>query len=371
MTNRCVFVPGILGSTLWKRPKPASSRRHQIWPVPGTQPLVDLIPGPNDDVVARAPIGLAYQAFLSEARSFEPMAFDWRQPIARSSVRIAERLLEVLSDRAAAPKIDIVTHSMGGVVLLHALHHIERHGSKEERASLDNIAKIVSCCTPYLGSLVPLDAVVSTGSGSSNPRKNPLFELAKKFGCTIGGTRAQSVLLSWHGLQDLLLAPNAVLAQQGFSSAFEEPSVDPYALTQPNPFALSKEGMARIERHHEATIEAAASFLDRFKRRFFSLATSGGDTHRTVQSYGGKPLFKQRAGGNGDGTVPTCSSVMPGMPKNSFLALDVDDVGLGDGPHPWVFKSPTFRTAVFSLLNGTIPSNALRGQAAIDANEDP
>ena len=83
--------------------------------------------------------------------------FDWREDMAFEERRLASFLRELAT---TVPKVSIVTHSMGGPMLLHLL------GQQPSLAA--NIERIVFCAPPFHGAIKPLSAI-ETGSDVPTP----------------------------------------------------------------------------------------------------------------------------------------------------------------------------------------------------------
>jgi pimeloyl-ACP methyl ester carboxylesterase len=105
-----------------------------------------------------------------------PFAYDWRMPLARTVERL-EGFVEEVIDRtsllrhyfrsgyADAPKVDLVAHSMGGLLVA---GYLAKTGARAR------VGKVVTLATPFRGSLeAPIRAVTGTaelGDAEPNPR---------------------------------------------------------------------------------------------------------------------------------------------------------------------------------------------------------
>lgn len=108
-----------------------------------------------------------------------PFGYDWRQNLAVTEARLNDFIEEVIDrtmllrhyrdpgdDYAANPKINLVGHSMGGLVIA---GYLERFGDRQR------VNKVATLATPFRGSLeAPLKITTGTadlGTGSSSARE--------------------------------------------------------------------------------------------------------------------------------------------------------------------------------------------------------
>ena len=96
-----------------------------------------------------------------------PFAYDWRQPLENIEEQLADFVNEVI-DRtkllsnyadtsfATNPKVNLVGHSMGGLIIT---------GYLESRGKDARVAKVATLATPYRGSF---EAVIKIATGTSN-----------------------------------------------------------------------------------------------------------------------------------------------------------------------------------------------------------
>ncbi len=96
-----------------------------------------------------------------------PFAYDWRQPLEASAAELAVFIDEVVertklmrhydkSGYGKKPTIDLVGHSMGGVVILAYLHQKKRQA---------RVGKVVTLATPFRGSF---ESVLKITTGTAN-----------------------------------------------------------------------------------------------------------------------------------------------------------------------------------------------------------
>ena len=121
--------------------------------------------------------GVAYKSLIEELRynlspkrdqpvPVYPFAYDWRRPLAATEAQLAAFIDEVIErtklmphyhpDFAKDPKVNLVGHSMGGLVIAGCL---ERMG-KQAR-----VGKVATLATPYRGSY---EAVIQVTTGTAN-----------------------------------------------------------------------------------------------------------------------------------------------------------------------------------------------------------
>jgi len=96
-----------------------------------------------------------------------PFAYDWRQPLEAIEAQLADFVEEVIertkllsnyanTDFVDAPKVNLVGHSMGGLIIT---------GYLESKGKAARVAKVVTMGTPYHGSF---EAVIKIATGTAN-----------------------------------------------------------------------------------------------------------------------------------------------------------------------------------------------------------
>ncbi len=175
LPNPVIVVPGITASslrdeypvpptTVWaelthKYDKIAlhpDNLRYERWN-PGSDPL---------RVLADAVFSIPYRELVEELRHnltmradepvpVFPFAYDWRQPLETTCVQLAEMVNEVIArtrllphyfrnnNWMSNPKVDLVGHSMGGLVIV---------GYLAMTGTNSSVSKVVTIATPYRGS---------------------------------------------------------------------------------------------------------------------------------------------------------------------------------------------------------------------------
>ncbi len=106
-----------------------------------------------------------------------PFAYDWRQPLVRVQEELAAFVDEVIertkltrhyarTEFLDAPKVDLVGHSMGGLILT---GYLQAHGKKAR------VGRVVTLATPFRGSFeAPIKVLTGTssiGGGEQNSRE--------------------------------------------------------------------------------------------------------------------------------------------------------------------------------------------------------
>lgn len=87
-------------------------------------------------------------------------SYDWRQSNADSAKKLYE-FIEKVKTQENVGKVDIVAHSMGGIVTSYYASHKFNDGTKET-AGDEQINKIITCSTPYEGSPLLLEKALGT-----------------------------------------------------------------------------------------------------------------------------------------------------------------------------------------------------------------
>lgn len=136
--------------------EPARVRESAVFPVPYRELILEL----RHDLTDKA----------DEPVPVFPFAYDWRQPLEVAEARLSDFVQEVIDrtrllkhyDRSPwrdAPRVDLVGHSMGGLILA---------GYLEARGSEAPIDKVATLATPFQGSYESVVKVL-TGTGSLSP----------------------------------------------------------------------------------------------------------------------------------------------------------------------------------------------------------
>lgn len=185
--NPTILVPGITASYL-RDYYPVSP--ETVWAVLGKEYARAALHPDNLDYEAREPARIlpdqlyeiAYKELIEELRynlrraeddtvPVYPFPYDWRLPLEVVEAQLADFVEEVIErtelmrgyhpDYAADPKVNLVGHSMGGLVIA---GYVNAYG---ERGRTD---KIVSLASPFRGSF---EAVIKVTTGTANLGTEP------------------------------------------------------------------------------------------------------------------------------------------------------------------------------------------------------
>ena len=166
-----VFVPGFKGSFL------ADEHRERVWLNPeavltsGDKSLALPFEGVSGDAFGplhpEGPVTRLrafviskdiYLGFLEFGRAslpgFMSFAYDWRQDIRETAAALCEAI-----DQLPAAKVDVVAHSMGGLVAMHCLASGNR-----------KIRRVVFAGTPFRGSALMFHDLLTGSSTGRNSR---------------------------------------------------------------------------------------------------------------------------------------------------------------------------------------------------------
>ncbi len=167
-----LLVPGYRGSFLvtegpeperaWISVGQALSRgeRTLAVPFPGQRPVPQYGPLRPDGPVTRLSALFvkvdAYGSFLEFGRErlpgLVPFSYDWRKDIRESADALCARIEQLVAEGGGRRKVNLVAHSMGGLVTLHCLLH---GGSREGGgpwAGAEHVKRVVIIGTPFTGS---------------------------------------------------------------------------------------------------------------------------------------------------------------------------------------------------------------------------
>ena len=170
-----VLVPGYYGSFLatdgdaseraWVTTGQLLSRgeRSLALPFPGQRPSPSYGPLHPDGLLTRVGPPLlatdAYATTLEFGREhlpdLVPFAYDWRQDIRVSAGQLCARIEQLVAQGGGRRTVNIVAHSMGGLVTLHCLLHGGAGG--RPWAAAEHVRRVVFVGTPLGGSPVVFD----------------------------------------------------------------------------------------------------------------------------------------------------------------------------------------------------------------------
>ncbi len=181
MQNPVIVIPGLLGSTLQDE---YTIPNQELWSAVLNQAYEKISLHPDDTryealepawIRPRSAIDLMYQELVQMLRhELSPtqdqptpvflFPYDWRQTLARTGQQLSAFVDEVLArtkllrhykDARQNMKVDLVGHSMGGLVIC---EYLSQFGARK------NVSKVVTLATPFHGSLEAV-AKLLTGIG--------------------------------------------------------------------------------------------------------------------------------------------------------------------------------------------------------------
>jgi pimeloyl-ACP methyl ester carboxylesterase len=299
---RCVYyVPGLMGSQLGvarARPQPD----NLLWLDPGDIQLgkLALLSIPGDPLVVSGPTPYGYLplkfALQAAGYTVRCFAYDWRFSIAESGAALAARLAT-----ESAGEINLVAHSMGGLVARFALR------SEAGR----RVRHLVTLGAPHGGSFAPVQAM-----RGSYPLVRRLAQLdahhdAEKL--------AREVFSSFHSLYQML-------PRDGATDLFNQRN---WPVTGPQPNATLLDRVKYLQ-------------LGGADPRIATIAGYGFQTVEQVAQVEGE--FYYRYSFSGDGTVPAARASLPGSPAWYCNAS-----------HNELSRSPAVHAALLALLSGGQP----------------
>lgn len=175
-----IFIPGIAGTELWRVTDGPFPVLAKVWLNPTNISLpIDLFTlGPlrqgehGEDIADLQPtqviesIGLkdVYGDFIRFLRDFESqgyrvvtLPYDWRLHLTGQTSELAV-LIKQLRDETGRDRVDIVAHSMGGLLAKAYLNKRDAQGKKINEGTVRNLMMIA---TPHFGSVKALKALLS------------------------------------------------------------------------------------------------------------------------------------------------------------------------------------------------------------------
>ena len=255
-----------------------------------------------------------YRKFRAELKP-GLFCYDWRESIPIEARRLRKFLSTVTENK---DKVNFVTHSMGGCVLLSLLMRTNEFDEK--------IGKIIFCAPPFHGALKAI-RVIEDGKGT--PLTNvPFFNPS---------TLRQSVA-TMPGLFQLLAAPkNSWPTQIELSDASTVNLKHPVrtadslyrvgAWKNSNRLDLRKKILDFSKEYHIKKWLDIENVIERFQDRIYIIVgLNGKTTCCATRSTSGEWILKKVTKpkpnfyANGDGTVLFQSTFLPGLSKKKYLA---------------------------------------------------
>ncbi|QRN96469.1 alpha/beta hydrolase [Archangium violaceum] len=166
-----LLVPGYHGSFLvtegpeperaWISVGQAFSRgeRTLALPFPGQRPVPVYGPlrpdGPLTQLSAVFVSVDAYRTFMEFSRDhlpgFVPFSYDWRRDVRESAGQLCARIEQLVAEGGGRRKVNIVAHSMGGLVTMHCLLHGGAQAGERPWAGAEHVKRVVILGTPFTG----------------------------------------------------------------------------------------------------------------------------------------------------------------------------------------------------------------------------
>jgi pimeloyl-ACP methyl ester carboxylesterase len=329
MTEAVILVPGIMGSELRKGDE-------VIWPGTLAELLLpyahmeDLLQDNlrPTDVIRRFSISEQYDDLISflEACGFSEdhnpatlkvFPYDWRKDNALAASLLADVVDAMAASLGRDPEIDLVAHSMGGLV---GRCYLES-GSYSLRPGFSAVKRLITIGTPHRGAPMALAAALG--------QKKRLFLSAQQVQRLANDPRFPSVYQ--------LMPPLAEPFAWNRASTSRHAPVDVFASAAA--LGLHAEGMASAKTFHD--------LLDPSRRpkhvRYFCFAGTRQDTANSIQvtfsQQGAGHLLECECEDAGDGTVPTWSGSLPGV--------QMEPVG---GVHGELYKDGRLKRVLADLL---------------------
>ncbi len=166
-----LLVPGYRGSFLvtegpeperaWLTVGQALSRgeRTLALPFPGQRPGPAYGPlrpdGPLTRLSALFVSVEAYRSFMEFGRDelpgFVPFSYDWRRDVRESAGALCARIEQLVAEGGGRRKVNIVAHSLGGLVTMHCLLHGGATAGERPWAGAEHVKRVVFIGTPFTG----------------------------------------------------------------------------------------------------------------------------------------------------------------------------------------------------------------------------
>jgi pimeloyl-ACP methyl ester carboxylesterase len=272
-----------------------------------------------------------------------PFGYDWRMPLSVSEARLADFIDEVIARTRLMkhyhaanydkdPKVNLVGHSMGGLIIA---------GYLEAKGRSAPVNKVVTLATPFQGSF---EAVIKVATGTANLGTTPpssreremarvtpaLYHLIPSFRGSIDteGNIPRSLLNPDAWQPSVIDSIATIVQRRGLSS--KKPKQDALALLRK---LLSE---ARTHQNRIKNMNLANTPLG--EKDWLAVIGVGAVTrvHLKIKKKNGKPFFDLNSddrknawpGENtGDGTVPFKGALPPFLGKEKVVLVTPDDYG--------------------------------------------
>lgn len=281
-----------------------------------------------------------------------PFSYDWRRPLGAIEASLAEFVDEVIDrtkllrhyfkdDYAAAPKVNLVGHSMGGLIIA---GYMERFGA-------DKIDKVATLASPFRGSF---EAMVKMATGTAN------------IGGSIPSSREREAARLTPSLYHLFpdfdtgmaLEEGADLPRKTFDPAIWQPSIIETIVTYVERYAVDRSGgRSKRKEQGEKLFASLLAEAGAHRKRIngLDLAAKGFDADRwlcvvgvgaetrvrmTIELDRGRPFFRLASADRlnsweqpeareltGDGTVHFLGAIPGFLSRENLVCVTPSDYG--------------------------------------------
>ncbi len=201
-----VLVPGYRGSFLvtegpeperaWLSPGDVLTRgeRSLALPFPGQRAAArfgPLVPGGPVTRLTLIPLLASFDVYRpvmefgrERLPGFTAFGYDWRRDIRESAGALCARIEQLVAEGGGRRKVNLVAHSMGGLVALHCLLHGGAEPGTQPWAGAAHVQGVVFVGTPFRGAAGIFDDLLegtTTGRNTALLRPEALFTFASSF----------------------------------------------------------------------------------------------------------------------------------------------------------------------------------------------
>jgi len=363
LQNPVIVIPGITGTSLYDE---YPLKPDALWTAVLNKEYGRLALHPEDlryeasepaVVRARALLGMAYDDLLEAlrydltSRPDQPtpvfaFPYDWRQDVRETGAQLAAFVTEAIARTKLlrhyrgyerSPKVDLVAHSMGGLVICEYLAQFPAQHS---------VGKIVTLGTPYLGSIEALVKLLTgLGNISGAVPKAREREAARSM------PAIYQLLPSFRGAVKAISTPapvtdlfNVAAWQPGVLESLAE-YIRQHAVEPGNQKTrairareLLKDLLTKARRHRRRVNGLNLGAVGLSASDWLAIVGIGARTRvrAEVALDAGQPRFQltekdwvndPKSGATGDSTVPFSGALPPFIPKESVVAVTPDDFG--------------------------------------------
>jgi len=328
MTEAVILIPGIMGSVL-------KEGNDVVWPGSVLELLLpykrmDQLVKPGlvaTDIIRDVSIVSQYAALVDalakcgfregnpKPNYLEVFPYDWRKDNAIAAAGLADCVDKVAAKLGAGVEINLLAHSMGGLV---SRYYLES-GKYADRPGFGSVRCLITMGTPHRGSTVALGAALGL--------EKRLFLNAQQVKQIANDPQFPS-------LYQLMPPPGEPFSwDRGHASRYQH--LDVYDPALAASLGLSKSNLDSARNFHAK--------LDLAKRpvhvRYFCFVGTQQSTMSSVQIMSGTQVHRIMRDDAGDGTVPVWSALLPGT--------QMEPVG---GEHGDIYKNSGLQHVLGPLL---------------------